>query len=315
VIEQTDSPLPGSSLPELDGSWEKAHRSPTAAAFFGLVIVGVIYFHAQTIISVILILINRIGNPIDTEGKTFIEKFMQMTILMKNPVRYSLVISQFVFMLIPTLYIVKRWHTKRIFSYIRFKLISPAEFFLAIAVTICFIPISGYIGDFFMKQLNFPDFLANISTQIFTSYSIIELLVLIFIVCLTPALCEEILFRGYVQRTLERTFGVKSFIIVGIIFGLYHMQPLNLVSLSLLGILIGYFYHRSRSIVPCIVAHLTNNLIAVLSLYKMEDGQLVISIFSYEINLILVTIGLLFGGGLLFAYYYATQKNFKEQPA
>lgn len=311
IIRNTE-PNSDPERPEFEGSWEKAHRNITAAACIGLLIIGVVYFNAQTIISGILIAVNSSKEHAAIEGKTFLDRFMHMAAVMKNPVRYSLVISQFFFMLLPTIWIIKRWHTSRVLWYVRFTHVPFAELFLSVVIVLCFAPLSGGISDFFMKQLHIPDFLANINAQIFTSYSRQELVWLVVVVCITPALCEETLFRGYVQRTLERTMGIKSLFITGVMFGLFHMQPLNLISLALLGILIGYFSYRSKSILPAIAAHGTNNLLAVLSLYKRPDGQPAIEVFTFEPTLLMITISIFFGGTLLYVYHLATHRNFEN---
>jgi membrane protease YdiL (CAAX protease family) len=296
-----------------DGSWERAHRSTAAAAFIGLLIVGVLYFYAQTLITIVLVFLNASGELGALKGKNFLEQITHTIALLKNPLRYSLIVSQFLFMLVPTVWIIKRWHTIRVLSYARIARTSMLELVVAITATISFVPVSTGISEFFMKKLNIPDFLAQMNAQLFTSYSAQELLWLIVIVCITPAVCEEFLFRGYVQRTLERTLGMKSIFITGVIFGLFHMQPLNLISLSLLGILIGYFSYRSKSLVPCIFAHFTNNLLAILSLYKTQQEQTVFRMFDYEIPFWGIMAALLLTGALVFAYHQITKKNFVEQ--
>ena len=313
MITDITEQSPESNQPELNGSWELAHRNITAAAFIGLLITGVVYFHAQAILSVILIFLTKFIEHTKIEGTNSIDRMMQLAAVMKNPMRYSLIISQFLFMLVPTIWIIKRWHTAHVLSYIRVSRIPFLELGVAVAATVCFIPVSGGISDFFVKQLNVPDFLAQINTQIFTSYSIGELLWLIVIVCITPALCEEVLFRGYFQRTLERTLGIKSLFIAGIVFGLYHMQPLNLISLALLGCMFGYFYYRSKSLLPCIAAHFVNNLVAVFSLYKTSDGNTVFDVFNFEIYFLGIVIALILTVWWLYIYQCITQKNFEDK--
>jgi membrane protease YdiL (CAAX protease family) len=308
-VEQPSDTVPSQNL---DGSWERAHRSITAAAYIGLLITGILYMYAQTFLTIILVFLNASGELRAFKGGNFLEHLTHTMAVLKNPLRFSVFISQFLFMLLPILWIVKRWHTAHVLSYVRFSRISFLELGIAVAATVCFIPVSGGISDFFMKQLNVPDFLAQINAQIFTSYSVQELLWLVVVVCITPALCEEVLFRGYFQRTLERTLGMKSLFIAGIIFGLYHMQPLNLISLALLGCMFGYFFYRSKSLLPGIAAHLVNNLLAVLSLYKTPDGSVVFDVFDFEITFLGGVAALVLTGGLLFMYQQITQKNFEE---
>ncbi|NNE46999.1 MAG: CPBP family intramembrane metalloprotease [Rhodothermales bacterium] len=87
----------------------------------------------------------------------------------------------------------------------------------------------------------------------------------IAMIALTPAICEEILFRGYVQRQVERTAGVLwGIAITGIVFGAYHLQITKIIPLSVLGIYLGYITWRSGSIIPAVIVHFANNAAAIL---------------------------------------------------
>ncbi|WP_445666746.1 lysostaphin resistance A-like protein [Fodinibius sp. AD559] len=86
------------------------------------------------------------------------------------------------------------------------------------------------------------------------------LMLTLFHVALVPAICEETLYRGYVMRAFEKSWGIWPAIIVsGLLFGLYHIQLSNLIPLATLGMLFAYITWISESIIPAIVAHLVNN--------------------------------------------------------
>lgn len=88
------------------------------------------------------------------------------------------------------------------------------------------------------------------------------------------AIPEEILFRGLLQTKLENRFGkpVNAIILASIIFGLMHL-PVNIKMYGNLvgvascignnafgGLLIGYLYHRTRSIETAILFHLISGI-------------------------------------------------------
>ena len=82
---------------------------------------------------------------------------------------------------------------------------------------------------------------------------------------ITPALCEEVLFRGYLQRQAERGWGtVASIVVVGILFGLYHLRLSQAVPLSLLGIYLGFVVWATGSLWAGVLVHLLNNGLAVM---------------------------------------------------
>lgn len=79
-------------------------------------------------------------------------------------------------------------------------------------------------------------------------------------IALVPAICEEIMFRGYVQRAFEKSWGVwPAILISGLLFGMYHIQLANLLPLATLGILLALVTWLSGSLLPAIVAHFINN--------------------------------------------------------
>lgn len=269
IHETTPAQSAGSEpSPVYDGSWENKERSLPAAALLGLLGIGVLYFNAQSILAFIGVLIAASVSPGAEIGGNFAERLVVIIRLYAEPIRLALLISQYLFMLYPTWWLVKKWHTRQVREYIRLKRCPAGEILLAVIATLAVIPFSEYLTAQLIRQLEIPEVLFKINAELFTAYSFPEFLWLILVVAVTPGICEEIFFRGYAQRTFERTLKGKSVWIVGIIFGLYHMQPLGLLSLSLLGILFGYFYYRSRSLLPGMAAHFSNNFLVLWILYR-----------------------------------------------
>jgi uncharacterized protein len=293
---------------ELNGSWENKNRSITAAAFAGLFGIGVLYFNVQSILMLILISIYQEMFNIEVTGD-FFERFDQIASDLKTPLLIALVISQYLFMLLPAVWIVKKWHTTEIKKYLRIRLSSVPEIILSVLITISLLPFCYFITYSLLEWLDIPDIIQNLGNQLFTANSVSELVSLIFVVAITPAICEELFFRGYVQRTMERNLGMKSFIITGILFGLFHFQPLGLITLSILGVLFSFFYYRSKSILPPAAAHFTNNFIAIILLYLEAQSDISNSITEGNIPLIWVFISLVVAFILMSFYLKITGVN------
>ena len=82
----------------------------------------------------------------------------------------------------------------------------------------------------------------------------------LFHIGVVPSICEEIMYRGYVQRSLEKSWGIWTAIILsGLIFGAYHLQITRILPLAALGILFAYITYVSNSLIPAMAAHLVNN--------------------------------------------------------
>jgi hypothetical protein len=103
-----------------------------------------------------------------------------------------------------------------------------------------------------------------------------ELSIVILVVAVVPAVIEELLFRGLIQKIFERIMSpVVSAILAGTIFGLFHINPFDIVPLIGLGVFFGLLSYHSQSLWLPISAHFLNNLMAVLaSYYGLNDENL-----------------------------------------
>jgi uncharacterized protein len=138
------------------------------------------------------------------------------------------------------------------------------------------------------------------------SDSLPELFFVIFVVAIVPAIAEEFLFRGLIQSTFNRIMPpMVAAMLAGIIFGLYHVNPFEVLPLVGLGIFFGILRYRSQSLVVPMAAHFFNNVLAVLAGYfGMEnDNMLEAAQFTPAISTVLFEL-ILFGA--LFAWSFIT---------
>ena len=135
---------------------------------------------------------------------------------------------------------------------------------LSIVGLIALIPVVQWLGGV-SETLPWPDFIRDFEQA---QMDLIERILLqdfplaftISMLALTPAICEEVLFRGYVQRQAERSTGALwGILISGIVFGLYHLRLTQALPLSTLGIFMAYVTWRSGSLLPAFLVHLANN--------------------------------------------------------
>jgi sodium transport system permease protein len=96
----------------------------------------------------------------------------------------------------------------------------------------------------------------------------------LFLTAVSPAICEEALFRGPILRGLRSRFsGVGAAILCGLLFGLYHADPWRLVPTAALGVALATLALATGSIVPAMIAHLVNNAcLVVLARMHMDDS-------------------------------------------
>ena len=88
-------------------------------------------------------------------------------------------------------------------------------------------------------------------------------------------ICEEVLFRGIIQNSLVRKHGPWSGILIAsAIFGLIHGVPQQVVAGFCLGIIIGFVYYRTGSLLAAMVLHAINNALATfMSLFENEESS------------------------------------------
>ena len=90
-----------------------------------------------------------------------------------------------------------------------------------------------------------------------------------FVIGILVPVAEEMVFRGAILRTLLKQWSPwVAIVAVALLFGLVHGNVAQFIHAFLLGLLLGWLYWRSGSIVPGIVLHWTNNTI-VYVVYKL----------------------------------------------
>ena len=96
---------------------------------------------------------------------------------------------------------------------------------------------------------------------------------------LLAPVCEELVFRGAVLRSLLRWAGHHwvAIAISALLFALVHANPAQMPHAFVIGLLLGWLYYRTDSVVPGVVYHWVNNSIAyvVYNLYPDPSLRLI----------------------------------------
>lgn len=169
---------------------------------------------------------------------------------------------------------------------------------------------SGFVGGLFiilgMFCINlvlstgmiklFPQSAGNIMTA-FAELMDGSFLEAFFVIAVTPAICEEMLFRGIVFQTMKKKYRITSAILaVGVLFGAYHMSLVKFLPTGLLGIVLCYTVYVTGSIYPAMLMHFVNNGLSVIISYFPEQLGKVFPVFYEELklsdSLILLGVGL-----------------------
>ncbi len=267
-----------------------------------VIVLGVIFFLYQ-IIGALL--------TVAASGTEF-DKNIQTT-------RMILSFSQFMFILAPTIFFT-RLQSPELKQTFRLNLPSPALLFLTVLGIIFIQPLlQGYmvLQDIILSHLPFIqdalkqikslfDLVEEATMKIVKAYSPVEFLVVVFVIAVTPAVCEEFLFRGFVLKNLEKTARPNiAIFLTGFLFAIYHFQPFNIIPLIALGTFLSFIVYYSNSIYLGIVGHFLNNFFATFYVYKygkqnMDTPRLSESEIFDAVIIIIVSLVLFISVMLLF---------------
>lgn len=220
-----------------------------------------------------------------------------------NAYRWATMLGQILFILIPTIILAKlRFpHVHNVFRFGQFHI--GQILLVVVAVFALQQLLQGYLLMQDSVPVQFPPFIQDIIDKmkvlmeemyrmLTAADSLPEFLFVVLVIAVTPAICEELMFRGLIQRTLEEQpqrsldptihqsdgRGMLAAVVAGIIFGVYHLNPFTLIPLAALGVFFGFVVYRTQNIVPAMVAHFFNNFLACLAVYlKLDDDFLAIA--------------------------------------
>jgi membrane protease YdiL (CAAX protease family) len=127
--------------------------------------------------------------------------------------------------------------------------------FLALSLNVVLDPLSNAIP--------MPEFIEKIFAML-TSRDIWTFLT----VGITGPILEEILFRGIIlEGFLNRYKPGKAILWSALLFGMFHLNPWQFIPAFMIGLLLGYIYLRTRSLLPVIFIHILNNSFSYLTVY------------------------------------------------
>jgi sodium transport system permease protein len=128
-----------------------------------------------------------------------------------------------------------------------------------------------------------------------------SVLVDLLALALSPAICEELLFRGVLLRASWPALKMPAAIALnGILFGLFHVSIYRFLPTCLLGMVLAFIVLRSGSIFAGMTFHFVNNASALLvgrHVPSMADSSATPSATATSVALVLFVVGLLLVSG------------------
>lgn len=143
----------------------------------------------------------------------------------------------------------------------------------------------------------FMDGFSQVSEQLGNVITSVPVFISWIIVAIMPAVCEEALHRGLLLHTFKDL--KKKWVIIlimGLIFGIFHLDPYRFLPTALLGVALTYLMLETNNLFYPMLFHLINNTVSVLSSFtalpqNLETAQNMDLTQVIDVNTMLITIG------------------------
>ena len=299
-------------LERSSGNGIQPQISPIAAAFIGLIGGFILYQIVGGVITLLIFGMNLDSAPV-------------------NSVRLMTMAGQILFILLPAL-LFSKWFYVDVSSVIRTRIPSWKEFVLfGIGIIILtpllqyFITVQNYLIDILAANSNFVnsiksaldslnDLVEKTYGNLLSANNAYEAILVVAVVAVVPAICEETMFRGFIQKSFElKIKPVWAALITAVFFGIYHFNPYGMIPLIILGFYFGFAAYMSNSILVPMGLHFMNNFIAIMVYFLAGNEDLINSTPTGDIDLnsailmiillTLIMIGLL----MIIKKYYSKQ--------
>ena len=104
----------------------------------------------------------------------------------------------------------------------------------------------------------------------------------IFAIVVVGPVLEEMLFRGAITSELLKHYSPKPAIILSaLMFGVFHINPAQILTATLMGLLLAWLFYRTRSLIPGILIHILNNGLSVLFSQTNPEAKSFADILGY----------------------------------
>lgn len=172
------------------------------------------------------------------------------------------IIGTFIFLWLPSiLYLVIRRRTlgAHIKEVLKLKKTKGSNFLFCFLIYLCLVPIAAFLN--LITMLFVPNNVVEFMTTLSSSGSN---LLMLFTIAVIPAIGEELVFRGIIHDGYKNTPLVFMALINGLLFGLFHMNPSQLLYAFVLGTVFTYVVEYTGSIFTTMFIHFIFNGISFL---------------------------------------------------
>lgn len=113
----------------------------------------------------------------------------------------------------------------------------------------------------------------NLESSALQMNSVAEVLLRIIVMALLPAICEELFFRGILQRMFQSFFKkpILAILATALVFALFHASWYNYLPITIAGFILGFTYFYTGNIWYNIILHFLVNGTQILIAFFQDD--------------------------------------------
>jgi len=179
-----------------------------------------------------------------------------------------MVVQQIVLFLLPSILFLKIFGYKIKFT-LRLNRVTAVNTMVTLFIFFFSYPTAYMINYLYMVFFN--KYIGKIVTRdIPLESGMVGFFINMFVIAVCAGICEEVLFRGVIQRGFEDLGYIKAAVIAGTLFALMHFSIDQIAGLLYLGIVMGLIVYRTNSIYLAMLFHFLNNAIAV-SMQSLQE--------------------------------------------
>jgi hypothetical protein len=188
-------------------------------------------------------------------------------------IKWSQALSSVLFFFLPAyLFALFTFQGKRLYFLGMKKAEHPSMYVIAVFGILFLLPFVFFLGEL-NSLVPLPSWMKNLEVNTGNQLEAIlkvknnsDIIVNLFIIAFLPALCEEVFFRGAMQRVLIHITARPwmGILLTALLFSAFHLQFAGFFPRFFLGMVLGFLYWYSGSIWTSFAAHFANNGIQVL---------------------------------------------------
>ena len=147
-----------------------------------------------------------------------------------------------------------------IFESLRIKAVSPSTIKNTLIFSTGILIVFDTLDKIIHRFITTPDYIIDLG-EIMRPDSTLGYIFLFLAVVIIAPVGEEIVFRGFLQKFLEKYWKdtTRAILVTSLFFATIHFNPFWTIQIYLLGVILGFLAWKTKSVIPSVLLHIINN--------------------------------------------------------